>query len=482
MNDSLAIHKNLNNGASTSLPAENKKCWACHGNGSEPGSGHPTNYKTPYICTSCHLSGTGQNLNFTPQSILNVTQHYWNGINITTTNATSCYACHNRSEMMLGLNLDPDGAASVYGGANGGSNSSSHYGKKRNDMAGWDTTTYCTYCHNTTTSNATFYVSDFNNTIFNHTSRATTPLCTACHNNGRIHNSTLAKPVSNDSFCSTCHGIGGTAATNNKSEHKNLYCTECHANNTAGTLAGKDIHAIRYLTQSNTFATTNSSAVNCVTCHQTTSVDSSLVGFTAFKIVNPMRHSSNASNGSVWDSYWTNNSPQTACIYCHNDTKHNATPLGRMLQWNQNYKMYGSIGSNFSCSDCHYKGDANYTQMNSTFAAAGLKTPPEITNGTNWKGNYSNYYNHSLDAYDDLTCKNCHGSLLSAQANMSGFLHNVAIGVNGGANCTACHNIGGSAGTGRLVNFSAMNDSLAIHKSLNSGATNSSNASAENKR
>jgi uncharacterized cupin superfamily protein len=482
MNDSLAIHKNLNSGASTSLPAENKKCWACHGNGSEPGSSHPTNYKTPYNCADCHV--TRANLNYTPSNtLLNVTQHYWNGSNISTANATSCYACHNRSEMMLGANLDPDGAAGVYGGANGGSNSSSHYGKKRSDMAGWDTTTYCTYCHNTTTNNATFFVSSFNNTVFNHTSRATTPLCTTCHNTGRIHNSTLAKPVSNDSYCSTCHGTGGSAATKDKLRHKTLNCTECHANNSVGTLAGKDIHAIKYLTQSNTFTTSNTSAVNCVTCHQTTTVDSSLTGFTPFKIKTPMRHSDNVSNGSVWDGYWTNTTPQTACIYCHNNTLHNITPLGRILQWNQNYQMYGTISAaNSSCADCHWKGDPNYTQMNSSFTSAGLKTPPEITNGTNWKGNSSNYYNHSLDTYYDQDCKNCHGSLLSGSANMSEFLHNAAIGVAGGANCTACHNTGGSAGSGKLVNFTAINDTNAIHKNLNSGATNSSNAAAENKK
>ncbi|MFZ2410098.1 MAG: hypothetical protein WAW23_00865 [Candidatus Methanoperedens sp.] len=486
MNDSNAVHKNLNSGATSpsGYPSANFKCWACHGNGGEPtANDHPASYKTPYKCVDCHV--TRQNLNYTPNNtLLNVTQHYWNGSNITTASATSCYSCHNSSQMMVGLALDPDGVdTGVYNGDNGGNGSSSHYGKKRSDMVSMDSTTYCTYCHNTTTNNATFYVSDFNNTILNHTTRATTPLCATCHNTGRIHNSTLAKPVSNDSYCSTCHGAGGSAGTNNKVKHKTLYCTECHANSSTGTLAGKDIHAVKYLTQGNTFATSNTSAVNCVTCHQTTSVDSSLVSFVPFKIKTPMRHSDNVSNGSVWDGYWTNTTPQTACIYCHNNTLHNTTPLGRILQWNQNYQMYGAISAtNNSCGDCHYKGDSNYTQMNSTFVSAGLKTPPEITNGTNWKGNSSNYYNHSLDTYYDQDCKNCHGSLLSGSANMSELMHNAAIGVAGGANCTACHNVGGSAGSGKLVNFSAINDSNAIHKNLNSGATNSSNATAENKK
>src|SRR5574340_631965 len=117
---------------------------------------------TRYRCQDCHVQGAGQNLNFTPQTILNVTQHYWNGTNITTSSVTSCYSCHNKTEMMVGINLDPDGAANVYSGANGGSNSSSHYGKKRPDLANLDITSYCTYCHNSTTENATFYVSNFN--------------------------------------------------------------------------------------------------------------------------------------------------------------------------------------------------------------------------------------------------------------------------------------------------------------------------------
>jgi hypothetical protein len=279
MNDTNAIHKNLNSNATSlsNYPPADFRCWACHGNGSEPGSGHPTNYKTPYRCPDCHVPVAGQNLNFTPNNtLLNVSNHYWNGTNITTSNVTSCYSCHNRTEMMVGINLDPDGAGSVYSGANGGNNSTSHYGKKRTDMAVMDNTTYCSYCHNTTINNATFYVSDFNNTMINHTSRATTPLCTTCHYNGRIHNSTLAKPVSNDSFCSTCHGTGGSAARNNRTEHKTLYCTICHANNTVGALAGKDIHGIKYLTKNNNFSTSNSSAVDCTTCHQTSNVDSSL--------------------------------------------------------------------------------------------------------------------------------------------------------------------------------------------------------------
>ena len=485
-NDTSAVHKNLNSGASasntTAYYSNNRRCWACHGNGTEPSpNAHPVNYKTPYNCTDCHVPTTGQNLNYTPNTtLLNVTQHYWNGTNISTANATSCYACHNKSEMMIPANDPDNGSGAVYGGANGGNNSTSHYGKKRNDMTSMDTTTYCTYCHNNATNNATFYVSDFNNTILNHSSRATTPLCSnsTCHNSGRIHNTTLQKPVSNDSLCSLCHGTTGSAATNNKSRHKALNCTECHANSSVGTLAGRDIHAIKYLLQNNTFSASNSSAVNCVTCHQTSTVDSSLGSFMAFKITTPLHHSDNISNGSVWDSYWI--VPQLACIYCHNDTKHNATPLGRTLSWAPNYVLYGGIGNNTSCSNCHYRGDSNYTWMNSTFANATLPTPPEITNGTNWNGTGLNYYNHSFSSYTNQDCRNCHGSLLSASANMSEFQHNVAVGVGGGPDCISCHDISRSgAPANKRIKPSSMK--LGVHKNLNSNATNSSSIDPINK-
>ena len=49
-----SAHNNLN-GASTGI---NKACYACHGDGSAPSSGHPANYKNPMACADCH-TGTG---------------------------------------------------------------------------------------------------------------------------------------------------------------------------------------------------------------------------------------------------------------------------------------------------------------------------------------------------------------------------------------------------------------------------------------
>jgi len=198
MNSTDAIHRNLNSDASATVDADNKRCWACHGDGSQP-SDHPSNYRTPYQCPDCHVDAVGRNTNYSPNNtVMLVDEHYWNGTNITT-DVTSCYACHNRSEMML-PGGDPDnGSGSVYGGANGGNLSVSHYGRKRGDLAGLENTTgYCGYCHQNTST--TFPVT--HTSMNNHTVTGT-PGCNDanCHVGGRIHNSTLDKTMR----CVNCH-------------------------------------------------------------------------------------------------------------------------------------------------------------------------------------------------------------------------------------------------------------------------------------
>ena len=81
-------HKNLN-GASTGI---NKACYACHGDGTAPSSGHPPNYKNPKLCADCH-TGTGN------YSAPMVAEHNQNGQDVVT-NAT-CNTCHDNSGMFL---------------------------------------------------------------------------------------------------------------------------------------------------------------------------------------------------------------------------------------------------------------------------------------------------------------------------------------------------------------------------------------------
>jgi cytochrome c553 len=104
------VHRNLNNGViNTTVLSDtiDKACWACHGNGTEPGQ-HPDNYKTPYMCADCH--NATYSLNFTdPSKISNLTtrkvyEHiqppYYQEINsiLNSSNAT-CTGCHNMSRI-----------------------------------------------------------------------------------------------------------------------------------------------------------------------------------------------------------------------------------------------------------------------------------------------------------------------------------------------------------------------------------------------
>ncbi len=471
-NDSDAIHKTLNNGAATSLSAENKKCWACHGNGSEPNA-HPSNYKTPYNCTSCHIPIAGQNLNYTPNTaLLNITQHYWNGTNISTAAASSCYDCHNKSGMMLGA-FDPDGAANVYGGANGGNNSTSHYGKKRNDMAAQqNTTSYCYNCHNG--SSAFPFVSSANRTISNHslTYPATNPVCKDCHNGGRIHNSTLNKPVfalPNSTYCLSCHGLSENASIKNFSQHNGtLNCTKCHLNST------RSIHPVTYLQiNGSTWNTTRTNAVNCNDCHQ-----QQLSGFSTAPIIpGTLKHSANISNGTIWGTFWTSAS-NSSCYYCHGNTKHNSNALGHInnLTADANNIKNSPLAVTKWCADCHYNDAINTNYLGIRWTPV----PPLITVNNTGKSRWENHSTYLSGGYTDSSCLPCHalnGTYTSTSLNYS---HSLNDGVAGGADCIACHDVGGSAGSGRLVNVTAINDSDAIHKTLNNGAATS--LSAENKK
>ncbi len=310
-----------------------------------------------------------------------------------------------------------------------------------------------------------------------HTPNSTVP-CIVCH--GPMHNTTkpdesLRFTRNNDTESSQC-----TVCHTNYNKHKgSMNCTLCHSD---------DVHAIKVFSQSAGYVNHSSANQgNCTSCHQNATFLNILKaqpragnysGPPAPQIKKPLNHSDDPLAGTKWGSHWT--TQQTACIYCHDNTLHSLTPLGRILKFAPGYQMYGGIGTNTSCANCHYKADGNYSQMTSAFTDAGLLIPPEITNVTNWKGIFTDYYNHSFTTYHDQDCKSCHGSLLSTGANMSEFQHNIAQGTAGSADCIACHNIDGTAGAGRLVNFSAMNSSGAIHKNLNNGTETT--LSADNKK
>ena len=431
MNNTDSIHKDLNKDAVSDLNIENKRCWACHGNGTEPME-HPVNYKNPYKCVDCHI---GSNRNFTPNdTILTISEHYWNGAEIKTLEVSSCYQCHNKSEMMIFAN-DPDqGSGDVYGGANGGNNSTSHYGKKRSDLVGViDSKEYCDYCHNSTIDSFfDVFVDIYNTGIQNHSTYPTNPKCQDCHGNGRIHNvsltfNTLTLPQSD--MCLTCHGPGGTASIKDKSKHNNtVECSVCHLNN------GKDIHPIKYLNNTDGFNINKAQGIKCDSCHETGRYDAPAIG--------KVRHSDNTWNGSLWSigagrpsEFWDNNSLDTACEYCHGNSRHNTSALGRLngIKGTNRINVFGTW-----CGICHYQGNSQFGGMIGVFSGAGV--PPEVSKHATY-GNYPSgardgipYFNHSLTTYIDTRCDDCHYS--GTPPNLTKSVHNVATG---GSSCLGCH-------------------------------------------
>ena len=450
MNTTDSIHKDLNKDAvlvATSNPA-NKKCWACHGNGSEP-TGHPANFKNPYTCVDCHA---GNNTNFAPSdTILKVSQHYWNGANITTTGVSSCYQCHNKSEMMIAAN-DPDqGLGDINGGINGGNNSTSHYGKKRTDLVGIkDTVSYCTYCHNSTTLPfGTFsdIFSDINNTnIQNHSAYATSPKCQDCHNSGRIHDSNLTfNPLvlPTSTICLGCHGPGGTASIKDKSKHNNTVdCSVCHLD------TGKGIHPIKYRNSSGMLTLNKTDGIKCTDCHNS--------GLYGAPIIGKVQHSTNVNNGSLWNAgrpsiFWDKNIPSSPCEYCHGNTKHNISAIGRPDTF-KGTNVANTFGT--WCGGCHYQANSQYSNMTSIMNLLGVGVPPEITKHSSY-GNYvtasdgTSYFNHSLGTYGDTECVRCHST--GTPANVTTLMHNVSVG---GTSCMGCHPTPNSTMLGRHINVS----------------------------
>jgi hypothetical protein len=497
MNRSDNAHLSLNNrsgdpGTTDTSGSDwnNRRCWACHSDGTNPADSHnTTKYKNPWTCPDCHTAAGAMNsvFNWSASGLKNVSEHYRSGADIAIytswpSDLKSCLECHEKKttgEIMTEMLIpesevgDPDNASSNFDGAgvSGGNYSFYHYGKKRSTGSlpdnlvyldvGGTYSTNCSYCHQNSTTNFRFtdgYA--YRKNIASHTNR-TEINCTnsTCHNTGRIHDSTLKKPqvsASNDTICVTCHPSPG------RERHADVNCTQCHTNTSKTT--EKDIHPIKYLTQSNTFSTSNASAVNCTTCHQYTTIDGTNNLYPP-KVIMPSNHS----NGSKWNStnpYWNTN--EGSCDYCHGDTKHNSTALGNASGAQQAWDyLNGTINTTSTwCQDCHYSGSDNY--IGSLFEP----TPPEITSGS-W-GGVSGYYNHTLGSYNDSACLSCHGNNTLGD-RMDEFMHNIAPSKPSGENpknCSSCHSLteeGGSGAAPKTINITAFNSTYSIHRGLNIG-------------
>ncbi len=308
-------------------------------------------------------------------------------------------------------------------------------------------------------------------------SNATGVPCWICH--GPAHNVTKPDPLSANTNniteytqCVSCH--------NAYRRHNNsVNCTVCHS---------QDAHIIKVFAQNATYinGSTSTDRGNCTNCHQNSAFLTSLLlqpraGSYDIainpppQIPKPLTHGA-ANAGRRWNQtpgYWISgtdgNAQKSSCIYCHNDTKHNDTALGRPSLFKGNNTISSTISANTSwCASCHWQGYVNglhtYKDTVTIFDRLIdlLLVPPEITGNATY-GNYSSntaYYNHSNETKDDASCANCHGGLTST--NITGFMHNVAIG---GPNCINCHDTGGIAQN--EVRFSDLNNTDSVHHDLN---------------
>jgi hypothetical protein len=458
-----SIHRWINN---ASLYSGNESIeYACRGCHVVEGGQAHKNKDPPYFCWDCHNSTSAYG-NVTNAPF--VAEHFRNGSDLNITSFTgslnqSCVACHNKTEMKYTFNEVDSGA-----GGNGSYANVSHYGRKRPDLYYVENNknvTSCTYCHwNSSTEFSDVMAASNHTLMLNHTDRPGGPTCsndTACHSQGRMHDAGLTKPAYNNTLCTTCHD---STSRQNHSASKStggVNCTSCHTNTTSN---GFDIHGTNgtYLQDNGGSYGDNLTAVNCSTCHQNTST---ILGLTTNppRVNMPMNHSNNESSGQLWGDYWSDTDQNSSCYYCHGDTRHNATGLGNVSVIRGAVNNSISNSSSSWCRACHYNESASGLYIGQQFTPA----PPDIANRTGAEeASLPNYYENHSSSYlgNDSTCLSCHKPS-PEPANISDFMHNVKIGVAGGANCTSCHDIGGSAPV--KVNVSAMNSTNAIHAQLN---------------
>ncbi|MDO9099076.1 MAG: cytochrome c3 family protein, partial [Candidatus Methanoperedens sp.] len=231
------------------------------------------------------------------------------------------------------------------------------------------------------------------------------------------------------------------------------------------------IHPVQYLQPDTTFtinsASNKSSAVNCTNCHQAT-----LTGFeTAPLIPSVLKHSSNATNGSIWNitAYWTSNNE--SCYYCHGNTKHNTTALGTInaLLTDLNNTRNGTLTSTQWCADCHLNIiNTNY------IGTLWSPIPPLITINNTGMSTWINHSGYFGSGYKDENCRSCHPLNTSGTSYSStslNYSHSLDEGIVGGRNCVGCHDIGGST---PRVDVNTINRSIHMNLNLNSTSTFSS--------
>ncbi len=310
--------------------------------------------------------------------------------------------------------------------------------------------------------------------------------CIICHKGMHNVSKPLATPETSNAItefqqCLVCHNAY-------KPHNNSVSCTVCHS---------QDAHVIKVFAQNATYVTLNAANPNpargnCTNCHQNPTFFAGILkqpmagqyaGRLPPQIPKQLNHSNSTSAGRKWNNYWINGTDGaaqlTSCLYCHGRTFHTATALGRPSLFSGKNTVDSAISENTNwCPSCHMQGyvsgDKSYTDTVRTFNFPGeLLVPPENTGNTSF-GNLTNasdgtaYFNHLGVPRNDLTCRGCHGRLVTGNS-ITGFVHNVSVGVRGGPDCALCHDTGGSAP--KTINFSIFKQS--VHRNLNNKAVNS---------
>ena len=479
-----SVHANLNSNATNTTQLRDvvsKACWACHGDGTEPAE-HPPQYKTPKLCTDCHLASGGSAGAF---GATIVSEHYLNGSDIIASTGAgsaiqSCLNCHQNpsiAEMRISTVNDPDNGSFDADGDNlyGGNLSAYHYATIPSAL---NTSGYvsCVYCHQQNSSFDVVMLDVSHNRMLNHTDNTGGPACADCHGSGKIgsgglHSASLTKPVltaTNNTLCINCHSDKRYHnSAGNRARNETVYCVTCHTGDT-NSVNVRDIHGIRYLNTSGRFELwSTSSPATCTTCHRSNPGGK----FASASRIPPLNHSDSKVAGQKWNktsrAYWTSVDEQSACTFCHGDSRHRANALGNVSLIEGSLTRNTSLmGSTSWCAGCHftqawnYNGTA-YSPMVVNISGWGLSN---ATDGTGYRDHVSRGY-ISASSYNDSECFKCHGGLLGSAATTAEFVHRVSVGVAGGNNCISCHDIGGLAWD---VDFNATEDAGAAHRDLNS--------------
>ncbi|HEY9245326.1 MAG TPA: hypothetical protein VIO11_00620, partial [Candidatus Methanoperedens sp.] len=244
------VHGNLNNGSTNTTMLSDqvdKACWACHGDGTEPLTGHQSNYATPYSCTDCH--NRTANLPYTNSSLIpnlaavkiydHVQPPYYESISSTKNSSKAdCNGCHDKSKAAYndpGLSL----SANV-----------SHYATRTNLVS---PSIKCSLCHKDARNSSAYWA----NMTRHPAMSAEDSFCRNCHNTTLardLHDRPLVKASSihmgfdwqNDDYneisplgineaCLSCHSGHATAY---------VLCEDCHLQNGKGpaTILRPDIN------------------------------------------------------------------------------------------------------------------------------------------------------------------------------------------------------------------------------------------------